>query len=65
MLHDGVIRRSDEEFGELMRSGTSAAAWRDMSARARAEKGQVLVSEKLVNKADLDQKKGQRRCGCW
>jgi len=26
MLHDGVIRRSDDEFGEVMRRGMSAAA---------------------------------------
>jgi hypothetical protein len=32
MLHDGLMRRSDDEFGELMSNGTSAAAWRDMLA---------------------------------
>ena len=26
MLHDGVIRRSDDEFGEVTRRGMSAAA---------------------------------------
>jgi hypothetical protein len=32
MDQDGEIRRSDDEFGEEMRSGTSAALWRDILA---------------------------------
>jgi hypothetical protein len=35
MLHDGDMRRSDEELGELMRSGTSAALWSDILDRGR------------------------------
>jgi hypothetical protein len=31
MLQDGEMRRSDDELGELMRSGTSAALVSDMS----------------------------------
>jgi hypothetical protein len=34
-VHDGEIRRSDEEFGELMMRGTSATLWRDMLASER------------------------------
>lgn len=30
MLHEGEIRRSEDELGELMRSGTSAALWSDI-----------------------------------
>jgi hypothetical protein len=37
IVHDGEIRRSDEEFGELMMRGTSATLWRDM-----------MVSERLM-----------------
>ena len=36
MDHDGDIRRSDDEFGELMRSGTSAALWSDMSSEGQS-----------------------------
>jgi hypothetical protein len=32
IVHDGEIRRSDEEFGELIMRGTSAALCRDMLA---------------------------------
>jgi hypothetical protein len=32
MVHDGEMRRSEEEFGELMRRGTSATLCRDMLA---------------------------------
>jgi hypothetical protein len=35
MLQDGEIRRSEDELGEVMRSGTSAALWRDISAEKR------------------------------
>lgn len=34
MVHEGETRRSEDELGELMRRGTSAAAWRDMPAAA-------------------------------
>jgi hypothetical protein len=30
MLHDGEMRRSEDELGEVMRSGTSAALWIDI-----------------------------------
>jgi hypothetical protein len=30
MVHDGEMRRSEDELGELMMRGTSAALWRDM-----------------------------------
>ncbi len=30
IVHDGVILRSDDEFGEVINSGTSAALWSDM-----------------------------------
>lgn len=30
MVHEGLIRRSDEAFGELTSSGTSGAAWTDI-----------------------------------
>jgi hypothetical protein len=33
MLHDGVTRRSDDEFADVMRMGTSAADWRDIVRR--------------------------------
>lgn len=32
ILHDGEIRRSDDELGELIRSGTSAALCSDISS---------------------------------
>jgi hypothetical protein len=32
MVHDGDMRRSDDVLAELMIRGTSAAAWRDISA---------------------------------
>jgi hypothetical protein len=35
MVHDGEMRRSDEELGELTRRGTSATLWRDMMALER------------------------------
>tara|TARA_R110002003_G_scaffold141_13_gene12971 strand:- start:8084 stop:8266 length:183 start_codon:yes stop_codon:yes gene_type:complete len=35
IVHDGEIRRSDDEFGELMMRGTSATLWRDMLALGR------------------------------
>lgn len=31
MLHEGEMRRSEEELGDLMRRGTSAEVWSDMS----------------------------------
>lgn len=30
MLQDGVMRRSDDELGEVMRRGTSGTGWRDI-----------------------------------
>lgn len=30
IVHDGEMRRSEDELGELMRSGTSVALWSDM-----------------------------------
>jgi hypothetical protein len=35
MVHDGEMRRSDEELGELTSRGTSATLWRDMMALER------------------------------
>jgi len=35
IVHDGEIRRSDEELGELMMRGTSAAVCSDMLAPER------------------------------
>jgi hypothetical protein len=35
MVHDGEMRRSDEELGELTRRGTSATLWRDIMAPER------------------------------
>jgi hypothetical protein len=32
IVHDGEMRRSDEEFGEVMMRGTSAALCKDMLA---------------------------------
>lgn len=34
MLHDGEMRRSEDELGELMMRGTSAALWSDRAAAA-------------------------------
>ena len=30
ILHDGVMRRSDDAFSDRMKRGTSRAVWRDM-----------------------------------
>lgn len=30
MVHEGVIRRSDEEFSEVIWRGKSPAAWKDI-----------------------------------
>lgn len=38
MLHDGDMRRSEDELGELMRSGTSAALCSDMLGRSDADR---------------------------
>jgi hypothetical protein len=39
MVHDGEMRRSDEELGELTRRGTSATLWRDILASERLRYG--------------------------
>lgn len=35
MLHDGLMRRSEDELGELMMRGTSATLWRDILAAGK------------------------------
>ena len=37
MLHDGEMRRSEDEFEEATMMGTSAAVWKDMLAGQLAE----------------------------
>jgi hypothetical protein len=37
MVHEGEMRRSDDELAELMIRGTSAAARRDMTVGALAD----------------------------
>jgi hypothetical protein len=39
MDHEGEMRRSEEEFGEVMRRGTSAALWRDIAAERAGGEG--------------------------
>ena len=53
MDHDGEMRRSDDELGELTRSGTSAALWRDMMA------------SELSGGRECRGEQSEMNCLCW
>lgn len=42
MLHDGEMRRSEDEFEEATMMGISAAVWKDMLVQKLAEPEPVL-----------------------